>query len=189
MHPSTIELMRDQARAIYRALTGSELPEPEPEPEGELRGEEEEQTALQPEEVARRFAELESMVRNVPAVMERVPPFSFVPPFDEIEDEEELLFELAVPGIDRDDVTVERNGDLLVVAGVRRGPRGTNGRGYLHAEIPRGPFHRVIQLPAGIETEPRVEVERGLLRIHLSKESKTKSKTKTKEATKEATKQ
>lgn len=160
MQATTIELMRDQARAIYRALTGSELPEPEA-GSGE--------TEVAPEEVARRFADLESMARSLPAVMDRLLPISFVPPLDALEHEDTLLFELAVPGVDRDDVTIERIGDVLVVFGVRRAAREANGAGYRHSEIPRGPFHRVVQLPYPTDAEPRVEVERGLVRIHLAK--------------------
>jgi HSP20 family molecular chaperone IbpA len=121
------------------------------------------------EEVARRFADLEALARTNPTVTERVPPFSFAPPLDAIDDGRELIVELAVAGIDRADVTVEHSGELLVVSGVRSGERAANGRTYLHAEIPRGPFHRVIQLPYPSTSEPRVEVDRGLIRIRLSK--------------------
>jgi HSP20 family molecular chaperone IbpA len=160
MHPVTLELMRDQVRGIYRALTGSDMPEAEP-------------PASAPEvsvdDVARRFAELETLARAIPAVVERVPPFSFAPPLDALEDDRELLIEVAVPGVDKGDVNVERNGDLLVISGVRLGERVANGRSYLHAEIARGPFHRVVRLPSATAGEPRIEVDRGLIRIRLAK--------------------
>ena len=162
MHPATLELMRDQVRGIYRALTGSDMPEPEGPPSG---------PEVSVEDVARRFAELESLARANPAVVERVPPFSFAPPLDAIEEERDLLIEVAVPGVDKADVSVERSGELLVISGVRRGERVANGRSYLHAEIARGPFHRVVRLPFATGAEPRVEVDRGLIRIRLAKAS------------------
>jgi HSP20 family molecular chaperone IbpA len=166
MHPRTLELMEDQTRAIYRAVTGVDLPDPAPSTGPEV----------QIEEVARRFADLEAMARTFPAVVERVPPFSFAPPFDALDEGRTLLIELAVPGLERGDVTVERTDDLLIVSGVRTGERASNGRTYLHAEIPRGPFHRVIRLPLSTTSEPRVEVDRGLIRIHLTKVPATSAK-------------
>src|SRR5262249_1948379 len=149
-----------------RALTGVDLPDPP--------------ASISPdvpiEEVARRFADLDALARLVPAVVERVPPFSFAPPFDAIDEQRELLIELAVPGLDRSDAPVERPDELRVVSGIRSGERAPNGRTYLHAEIPRGPFHRVIRLPFSTTSEPRVEIDRGLIRIHLAKTPATAAK-------------
>src|SRR4051812_46226404 len=97
MHYSTVELMRDQVRAIYRALTGNELPQSETKPSPS-------ETPISAEEVARRFPDLEALARSIPTIVERVPPFSFSPPMDVFEDERGLLVELAVPGIDKEDV-------------------------------------------------------------------------------------
>ncbi len=167
MHPATISLMYDQVRAIYRAVTGSDMPEPEgPGASPERAPEGGQEIALG--DVANRFAELESVARTIPIVAERVPPFSFAPPLDAFEEGQELIVEVAVPGVERGDVTVERLGNQLVVSGMRRGERASNGRSYLHAEIPRGPFHRVIQLPYAV-AEPRVDVRQGLIRIQLTK--------------------
>jgi HSP20 family molecular chaperone IbpA len=161
MHPATISLMYEQARAIYRAITGSDLPD---EPEGD--GHPADSSF---DVVAQRFADLEAMARQVSAVVEHVPPFSFVPPVDAFEDGKTLVVEVAVSGVEQADVTVERFGDdLLVVSGVRRRET-SNGRSYLHAEIPRGPFHRAIQLPYAVSAEPRVEVRSGLIRIELTR--------------------
>src|SRR5262249_14908913 len=102
-------------------------------------------------------------------VIERVPPFSFSPPLDALNDEHEVIIEVAVPGVDRKDVKVERTGELVVISGFRRGQRVTNGRTYFHAEIPRGPFHRVARLPLPMLGEPRIEVNQGLIEIHFPK--------------------
>jgi hypothetical protein len=64
MDPTTVELMFEHVRAIYRAVAGSELPEPttaEPPPT--------------PEEVRHSFEALEALARTVSAVTEHVPPF------------------------------------------------------------------------------------------------------------------
>ena len=162
MDPTSIELMLDQVRAIYRALTGNDMPEPPPPQAGAG-------STTSPGDVLRQFADLEAIARGIPAVIERVPPFSFSPPLDAIDDTHELLIEVAVPGVVQSDVTVERTDGMLVVRGFRRGERVANGRAYFHAEIPRGPFHRVVRLPYRMLGEPRVTVENGLVQIHLPK--------------------
>jgi HSP20 family molecular chaperone IbpA len=158
MQAQMIQVMRDQVRAIHRALTGSEVPELE------------ETVANWPEsdeDVTRRFIALEAVARSLPAVAERVPPFSFTPALDIIAGDAAVIVELALPGIDRKDIAVERVRDELVVRGIRHDEYAGEGRAF-HAEIPRGPFRRVIPLPFQVEGEPRIELQRGVLRIYLS---------------------
>src|SRR5262245_29660317 len=164
MHASTIQLMRDQVRAIYRALTGADLPE--------IEARAATAPPVSPDAVARQFADLEALARRVPRVTERVPPFSFAPAIDAYDDERELVVEVAVPGVDRDDLTVEVQGDQLVIYGLRAGERAANGRTWYRAEIPRGPFHRALVLPYAVTGEPRVKIEHGLIRIQLAKARK-----------------
>jgi HSP20 family molecular chaperone IbpA len=158
MQAQMIQVMRDQVRAIHRAVTGTELPELE-EPSAEW--------PESDEDVTRRFMALETVARSLPAVAERVPPFSFTPPLDIVAGDNAVIVELAVPGIERKDIAVERMGEELVVRGIRHDEYAAHGRTFL-AEIPRGPFRRVIPLPFPVEEEPRIELDRGVLRIHLS---------------------
>ncbi|HZS40591.1 MAG TPA: Hsp20/alpha crystallin family protein [Polyangia bacterium] len=163
MRTNMLELMRDHVRAIHRSVTGQELPEPSPFDEA---------SAPTFDEVARRFAELESIARANPSVAERVPPFSFAPPLDVIGTERELIFELGVPGIERGDVEVEASGGDLIVSGARSGRLTLDGRIYFHAEMARGPFRRAVRLPEATSGPPRVEVENGIIRIKLARATK-----------------
>lgn len=163
MRATRLELMRDHVRAIHRSVTGQELPESSPPDEA---------TAPTFDEVARRFAELESIARSNPAVAERVPPFSFAPPLDVIGTERELIFELGVPGVERIDIEVEATGGDLTVSGARGDRPTLDGRIYFHAEMARGPFRRVIRLPEATSGPPRVEVENGIIRIKLARATK-----------------
>jgi HSP20 family protein len=160
---TTFQLMQDHVRAIYRALTGSDLPDSAHEagnPVGE---------APPPELVARSFAELDVLARGFPAVAERVPPFSFAPPLDAYRTERELVVEVAVPGVGRDDVRVQLDSGTLLIEGSRSTEGMVNGRTWYHAEIPRGPFRRVVALPAAVVGEPRVEIDSGIVRIRLTR--------------------
>lgn len=161
MQQTMIELMRDQVHAIYRALTGSELEEVE--------ALDSDEATL--EEVERRFIELEAVARALPSVADRVPPFSFTPLLDAVVAGEHLVFDLAIPGVDVDDVEVRVDGETLVISGFRRGARASNGHQCVHAEIPRGPFTRAIPLPFAIEATPHIELDRGVLRVRVTRRS------------------
>lgn len=160
MHAATLELMRDQVHAIYRAVTGADLLDDAPEPR---------EANVELDELERRFADLEAIARHVPAVVRRVPPFSFAPPVDVLDAGSEFLIEAAAPGVDREDVRVEVEGTTLTIMGVRLGERATNGRAFLQAEIPRGPFQRSVQLPIPVLGAPSFEVEHGMIVIHVPK--------------------
>lgn len=160
-----LELMHDHVRAIHRALTGEDPPE-RAVPEGNG-------TDLTPERVASHFAELEALARAIPPVAERVPPFSFMPPLDVIGTERELIFELGVPGIDAGDVHVEIDNGWLVVSGARTGEAPPERRIYLHAEMPRGPFRRAIELQSPTAGPPRLDVDKGIVRVRIAKPAKS----------------
>ncbi len=162
MQRETYELMQDQVRAIYRALTGFDLPKiesPSPLPLG-----------VDPETlVQQRFAAMESWARLLPPVAERVPPFAFTPQVDVVEWEKEVLVEAALPGVAPADVRVDVHGQEVVISGTRKGERLANGRVYRLAEIPRGPFRRSVVLTQKPPGEPRVDGEDGIIRIHFAK--------------------
>jgi HSP20 family molecular chaperone IbpA len=157
MQRSTYELVRDQVRAIFTAFTGRALPEPEA-TSGPLPAE---------ESILQRFAELEAITRLHPA-SQAVPPFGFVPRVELLERDGEVLVNLALYGVRREDVNVEVSGRLLTVSGVRMEESDPQLR-RLQAEIPRGPFRRTVLLPATVASVPRVDVSQGLVRIVLSK--------------------
>jgi HSP20 family protein len=155
-------MMLDHVRAIHRAVTGADPTD----------GTEHEDSGVTPSAsaVAGRFAELESLVRSLPALAERVPPFSYSPAADIIAAEREIIIELGVPGVEARDVHVVVERGTLVVSGVRQ--RDSVGRVWLHAELPCGPFRRALPLPLPVAGGPRVEVDRGVVRVRLAKPPK-----------------
>jgi HSP20 family molecular chaperone IbpA len=163
MDSTTIEAMHEQVRVIYRAATGSQLIEETHSNVTEL--------PLEGTDIEQRFAELEALARTKPELTHRIPPFSFTPLVDVLEGQDELLIEVAVPGVEPADVVVIVQDDELTVSGVRRGACGSNGRTFVRAEIPRGPFKSVIQLPCPTNrsAEAQVQVERGIILIQLQK--------------------
>jgi HSP20 family molecular chaperone IbpA len=163
MQPDMIQMMRTQVRAIHVALTGSDVPEPEATPAPSAEGT---QPPTPPtEDVMQRFLELEAVARTLPSVASKVPPFAFVPPLDVVAGDDGVVLELAIPGVAREDVEVNRIPGGLAVRGIRRDPS-PRGGGF-HIESPRGPFYRAIPLPYPLETPPKFELDRGVLRIHV----------------------
>jgi HSP20 family molecular chaperone IbpA len=161
MRGTRLELMHDHVRAIHRAVTGEDPPAPRPR--------DEHAPPLAPESVLRRFADLEALARSIEPLADRVPPFSFAPPLDVIETARELVFELGVPGVERGDVDVDLDGETLIVAGARSIAGALDGRVYVHAEMPSGPFRRTVRLAEPAVGPPRVEVEHGIVRVRLTR--------------------
>ncbi|HVK88761.1 MAG TPA: Hsp20 family protein [Kofleriaceae bacterium] len=157
MQAELIEVMHQQVQAIHRALTGDDPPELDP-----VAPETEEPDAV----IASRFAELAAIARSIPALSARVPATAFAPPLDIIATEGAVVIEVALCGVRRGDLDVERTVGALVISGVRRDAHADKGRRF-HAELPRGPFLRVVPLPFATERAPRIELEDGLLRIYL----------------------
>lgn len=162
-----LEVMHQRVQAIHRALTGTDVPDQHLNPDADAEGERVTETS--DEALAERFAQLEVLARTLPQLAESVPPFSFTPPVDVITEDDQVVLELALPGVERADVVVEHQADALVIRGVRRDHHASSGRGRrFHAEIPRGPFFRVIPLPQPISGEPSIQLDRGVLRIALT---------------------
>jgi HSP20 family molecular chaperone IbpA len=78
-----------------------------------------------------------------------------------------------VPGVDHDGVDAVVDDHRLIVSGARSATVGPDSRIYLHAEIPRGPFRREVRLPTFVSGQPRVEVDNGIVRIRVTKSSKS----------------
>ena len=77
------------------------------------------------------------------------------------------IVNVALPGIDPDDVSLEIRGRQLVIAGVRRAHE-AEGRLYQQIEIAHGPFKRVIELSAEVDAERAAAAyDDGVLRIDI----------------------
>jgi HSP20 family molecular chaperone IbpA len=89
------------------------------------------------------------------------------PPVDVIATEDAVLIEVALPGVERDAIKIERYSDALLISGIRPVHHDVFGTVF-HAEIRRGAFYRAIPLPFPLADEPRIELTGGVLRIYLT---------------------
>ncbi|OGQ95465.1 MAG: hypothetical protein A2284_17485 [Deltaproteobacteria bacterium RIFOXYA12_FULL_61_11] len=78
----------------------------------------------------------------------------------------ELIAEL--PGVRREDVTIEVEGDRLVLRGEKHLEQRIEGFDYLRVERRSGPFHRVYQLPKDADSSSiTATFELGLLKVTI----------------------
>lgn len=92
------------------------------------------------------------------------------PSVDVCETDEALIIEIDLPGVTRKDVTVEVEGDVLRIGGVRRATITHRGRHYYQVERVTGRFARQLQLPRSVDREAiRARFRAGILTITLPK--------------------
>jgi HSP20 family protein len=94
---------------------------------------------------------------------------SWQPPVDIFEGEREIFIIAALPGVEREDLQVSIDADVVVIAGVRRLPAAARSAAIHRMEIPHGRFERRIRLTAGRLTLTGSELASGCLVLSLAK--------------------
>ncbi|MGE5152841.1 MAG: Hsp20/alpha crystallin family protein, partial [Bdellovibrio bacteriovorus] len=96
------------------------------------------------------------------------------PRVDVINRDEEVLVRAELPGVKREDLTVELTGDLLTIRGEQHHEERKEEGDLVRAEIARGTFSRTMTVPAGLDGEHvKAEFKDGVLEVHLPKLEKT----------------
>jgi HSP20 family protein len=96
------------------------------------------------------------------------------PRVDVINRDEEVLVRAELPGVKREDLTVELTGDLLTIRGEQHHEERKEEGDLVRAEIARGAFCRTMTMPAGLDGEHvKAEFKDGVLEVHLPKLEKT----------------
>ncbi len=93
----------------------------------------------------------------------------WLPEIDVVESDDAVRVLVEVPGVRREDLTVEIEGDRLTVSGTKSPPAPPPDRARYHRmERSRGAFLREIRLPQAINTRRgRVELADGLLIVEF----------------------
>jgi HSP20 family protein len=93
---------------------------------------------------------------------------TFTPPVNAYIDKEGKQFrcEIALPGIDPQDVNVEARGNTLSIRGERKLSNQSKEADYVHSEMIYGSFERDIIMPEGVDTDKlTAEYRNGVLEI------------------------
>jgi HSP20 family protein len=96
------------------------------------------------------------------------------PRVDVLNRDDEVLVRAELPGVKREDLTVELTGDLLTIRGEHRHEERKEEGDLVRAEIARGTFSRTMTMPAGLDGEHvKAAFKDGVLEVHLPKLEKT----------------
>lgn len=102
---------------------------------------------------------------------------SFVPAVDMYEDQDNVIIETQLAGIDPDKVDISIENDILCLRGESEKKSEIDEKNYYRKEIRRGSFYRTIQLPSHVDGDQAVAVaESGVLKITVPKMPEAKPK-------------
>ncbi|MEK6776637.1 MAG: Hsp20/alpha crystallin family protein [bacterium] len=100
---------------------------------------------------------------------------AYIPPVDILETGSEVILLAELPGVSREDIDIQIEGDILILRGERRSEKGTDQENYYRMECSYGVFHRAFTLPQSIrKNEIQARFEQGVLEIRLPKEGHKK---------------
>ena len=99
----------------------------------------------------------------------------WAPPCNAYEDEQGFHIEVALPGVDRQDMNILFEDGVLTVKGERKETISDNGRRYFAQEIGWGGFSRSFRLPSYIDPDKvSASVKEGVLMLDLPKRDEAK---------------
>lgn len=96
-----------------------------------------------------------------------------MPRVDIIEDSHNLMLEVELPGMDKDEIKVMVEDGVLSISGERKMKNEEKDRNYLRSEIAYGAFSRSFTLSDNVDTENiSADYKNGILNITLAKSEK-----------------
>lgn len=102
---------------------------------------------------------------------------SWSPAVDIYESENEIIVQAELPGVDRKDITLHLEKNVLTLKGERRFEKETKQENYHRIERSYGGFSRSFSIPAIVDEEKiRADYKDGILKIALPKKEQVKPK-------------
>jgi HSP20 family protein len=90
------------------------------------------------------------------------------PPIEVFEKGDKIVVRAEIPGISKEDVTIDVTDDALTIEGERRQESEDRGEGFYRSERSYGRFLRTIPLPEGVDTEKAdAKFKDGVLEVTL----------------------
>lgn len=96
--------------------------------------------------------------------------FDYQPRMDLKETEHEVRIFLDTPGMEKKDIDISVEGDILVMKGKRTDENRTTEKGYIHMERFYGSFERRVRLPENVERDNiKADYKNGTLEVTVPK--------------------
>jgi HSP20 family protein len=102
---------------------------------------------------------------------------SWVPPVDIYETNENIVIKVELPGLNRDDFTIEIKDNLLTLKGEKKIEKDVKEENYHRIERSYGNFQRTFSLPSNVkESDAKAKYKDGILEIVIPKVEEAKPK-------------
>jgi HSP20 family protein len=99
------------------------------------------------------------------------------PDVDIVEDKDKVLVKIDLPGIEKDDIKVSVEENILTIKGERKAEKEEQDKSYHHVERVYGSFCRSFSLPSKVDAQSiRADYKNGVLSIDLPKAEEVKPK-------------
>jgi HSP20 family protein len=99
----------------------------------------------------------------------------WVPAMDVVETDDHLILRADLPGLKREDVTIEIKDNALTISGDRRAEHEDKSEGFYRVERTFGHFARSLTLPRGVEADGvEAGFEDGVLEVRIPKPEERK---------------
>ncbi len=117
-------------------------------------------------ETLRKLRELQERIAELAYRLTGEEPTAWRPAVDLLEDEEEYILLVDLPGVRPEDLELLEEGERVTLAGIRHPRPGT----HLLMERPMGSFQRTVHLPGPIEEgTARASLRQGVLEVRFRK--------------------
>jgi HSP20 family protein len=104
---------------------------------------------------------------------------AWAPRMDVFEKDNAIVVKAELPGLTRDDVTVQVEGDDLIIRGERKTESEVKEEDYVRSERMYGSFYRRMRLPAGVTHEQiQANIKDGVLEVRIPSPTPTKAEPK-----------
>lgn len=121
--------------------------------------------------------EIEGIMPNLPALRDTMGLAAFSPALDMYEENNAIIVESLLAGINPEDVEVSVDKGILTIQGKSSKEHEVEEKNYYHKETRSGSFFRQILLPTQVLAEEvTAEFDNGILKIELPKQKQAKSK-------------
>jgi len=102
---------------------------------------------------------------------------TFVPEMDVYEEKDELVVKVEVPGVGKDDIAINLEGDLLTIKTEKKAEAEKEGTSYYVRERRFGEYQHTVTLPLPVDAgKISASYENGLLEIRLPRAEEAKTK-------------
>lgn len=103
--------------------------------------------------------------------------FDLTPAMNVYQDKENVIAEMAIPGIDAEKINISIENDVLTVSGSVREKEEIKKEDYYRKEIREGSFSRSVILPMAVKADrAEANYKKGILKITMPKSEEAKPK-------------